>query len=115
MNGRKMLGGLKGHSCSLEKNSGFKMVLSSATVLIGGWQVKDLWVKNDHADIGCFTPHLSPECIRSRSDKMMRCGRRMGRKIGEVYALNGPTHRREGVAAVCRAETVDEGDLSAVR
>ncbi|WP_372846929.1 hypothetical protein, partial [Pontiella sp.] len=73
MNGRKMLGGLKGNPCSVEKIGGFESFLSSATVLIGGGQVKDFWVKNDHADIGCFTPHLSPEGIRSRSDKMMRC------------------------------------------
>ncbi|WP_372808399.1 hypothetical protein, partial [Pontiella sp.] len=70
MNGRKMLGGLKGNPCSLEKICGVERLLSYATVLIGGGQVKDLWVKNDHADIGCFTPHLSPESIRSRSDKM---------------------------------------------
>ncbi|WP_372808581.1 hypothetical protein [Pontiella sp.] len=86
MNGRKMLGGLK----SLEKIGGFERFLSSATVLIGGGQVEDFWVKNDHADIGFFTPHLSPESIRSRSDKMMRCGRRMGGKIGVVDALKPP-------------------------
>ncbi|WP_372808543.1 hypothetical protein [Pontiella sp.] len=76
----------------MEKIGGFERFLSSATVLISGGQVKDLWVKNDSADIGFFTLHLSPESMRSRTDKMikdkmMRCGRRMGRKID---ALNAP-------------------------